>query len=107
MTFKNVIPLKAPTHDVIHVVHPIIGCMTIHDCGEFLAWGSPAVVGTYGKTLIGQKSRKPRVIFDYTMWPVLAGVGVDISDPVGHGDAVAAWCNDIITKHRLHLQTTF
>lgn len=84
----------------IHAIHPVIGAMLVYDAGELLEWGTPTGGGL--KSLIGQHSRKTRALYDHAMWPIMAGHNrLDINDVVSDGNAVAAWCNDLILQSRL------
>ena len=100
--FENVVCLKQPTVTVIQAIHPVLGAVTIFDRGEYITYGLPGrVAAPHGRTLIGQKSRLPLVIYDFAAAPALAEQGVDNTAGMAYGNHVADWCNRLIDQARL------
>ena len=102
--FENILPFKGQTAvTVIHAIHPKLGAVAIFDSGEYVEFGKPAIQYPHGPSLIGAKSRKPRVLFDFSVAPLLSEQGVDITGGLAYGHHVADWCNRLIDQARLGL----
>lgn len=90
-----------PQFAVLNAIHPVLGAMVIFDAGEHIEYGKPDLPYIHGRTLIGCKSRKSRVLFDFSVSPMLAETKVDIKGERSYGHHVADWCNHIIDRARL------